>query len=70
MTTNIHTPIIYYYMNEDTRVVFWYSAIVEDRPDLIFLGSSRNPNKKMAVAAFVKGSDREFGYTLQELPFE
>lgn len=58
----------YYYLDNDTRTVFHGFELVEDRPDLIFLGSSFNPNIKMAVASFTKGHDHDFGYKIKPLP--
>lgn len=63
-------PEIYYLFDEQSSTVFW--TLDEDKKDealnLIFLGSSLNPNKKMAVAAFIKGSGRQYGYKIKELP--
>ena len=59
---------IYYYFDEMSRTVFWTEELTDNVPDLMFLGSSLNPNKKMAVAAFVKGSDQEYGYKIKPLP--
>jgi len=61
-------PEIYYYYDDDTRTVFWTETETEDRPDLIFLGSSENPNKKMAVAAFTYKDEKPWGHRIRELP--
>lgn len=61
-------PEIYYFFDEKTRTIFHSKILVEDRPDLIFIGSSINPNKRMSVASFVKGSDQEYGYKIKPLP--
>jgi len=65
MTKHVET---YYYFDEKTRTVYHSTELVEDRPDLIFLGSSTNPNIKMAASLFTKGYDRNSGYKIKELP--
>lgn len=57
----------YYYYDELSRTIYHSEKLVEDRPDLIFLGSSLNPNERMAVATFAKNLDREFGYNIKPL---
>lgn len=59
---------IYYYFQEATRTVFWSDELVEDRPDLMFMGSSLNPNKKMTVAVMAQDLDQVHGYKIRELP--
>lgn len=49
----------FYYYDDDSRTVYHHDELVEDRPDLIFLGSSMNPNKQMTVAVMFQG--RELG---------
>lgn len=65
MTKQVET---YYYYDEQTRTVFHSEELVEDRPDLIFLGSSLNPNKRMTVATMVQSMDRPHGYKIKPLP--
>lgn len=57
----------YYYFDEDTRTVFHSETEQEDRHDLMFLGSSLNPNIRMTVAVMIKSLDQEFGYKIKEL---
>lgn len=58
---------IYYLLDEKSSTVFWTDQ-EEDHPnDLIFIGSSINPNKKMSVAAFMKGTEQTSGYKIKEL---
>lgn len=59
---------MYYYFNEDTRTVYYSKKLVEDRPDLMFLGSSLNPNKRMTVATMVQDLDQVYGYKIKPLP--
>lgn len=60
----------YYLFDEHTRTVFWTEDedAQEDRPDLYFLGSSMNPNKRMTVATMVQDMDRANGYKIKPLP--
>jgi len=59
---------IYYFCMDNSRIIFWSEILIENRPDLIFLGSSLNPNKKMAVAVFTKNSEYNQGYQIKPLP--
>lgn len=67
MTKQVET---YYLSDEMSRIVFWTTddEAIEERPDLIFLGSSMNPNRRMAVAAFTHKLDQPHGWTIKELP--
>lgn len=65
MTKQVET---YYYFQEETRTVFHSEELVEDRPDLMFMGSSLNPNHKMTVAVMVKDMDQVYGYKIKPLP--
>lgn len=58
----------YYYFDEKTRTVFHSSELVEDRPDLMFMGSSLNPNHRMTVAVMAQDLDQVYGYTIKPLP--
>lgn len=59
---------IYYYYDDLTRIVYWSEEENEERPDLFFLGSSLNPNKKMAVAAFTYKMEKPWGHRIEPLP--
>jgi hypothetical protein len=59
---------IYYHYDEKTREVYHSHGMVEDRPDLIFLGSSFNPDKRMAVAAFTQDLPKTQGWKIKPLP--
>lgn len=61
-------PEIYYYYEDHTRTVFHSEQLVEDRPDLLLLGSSTNPSKKMAVSAFTKRMNKPWGHKILPLP--
>ncbi len=65
MTKQVQT---YYYFQEETRTVFYSPLLVEDRPDLMMMGSSMNPNHRMTVAVMVKDMDQVFGYKIKPLP--
>mgnify|MGYP003658050712 CR=1 FL=1 len=58
----------YYYYDEHTRTVFYSPLLVEDRPDLMMMGSSMNPNHKMTVAVMAKDLDQPYGYKIKPLP--
>ena len=58
----------YYYYQEETRTVFYSPELVEDRPDLMMMGSSMNPNHRMTVAVMAKDMDQVFGYKIKPLP--
>jgi len=55
----------FYYSYDDlTKIVYW-STYLPDRPELIYLGTSDNQNKRMAVQALFK--NKESGFRLREL---
>jgi len=60
---------IYYLLNEQSSIVFWTDdeSKMEHAPDLIFLGSSMNPNKRMAVSSFMRGTNKTYGYSIRKL---
>ena len=58
----------YYYMDDHTRTIFYSDTDVsEDRPDLVFMGMSQNPNPKMAVAVFTQHDLNKQGYKIKPL---
>ena len=65
MTTQVLT---YYYFDEPTRTVFHSPLLVEDRPDLMMMGTSMNPNHRMTVAVLAKDMDQVSGYKVKPLP--
>lgn len=60
---------IYYLLDEKSSTVFWTDneEKLDMVPDLIFIGSSLNPNKRMAVSAFMRGTNRTYGYKIKDL---
>jgi len=61
-------PFRYYYMDDLTRSILYSEEdISEDRPDLIFIGMSQNPNPKMAVAIFTQPDSVHQGYKIRPL---
>lgn len=65
MTNQVQT---YYYFQTETRTVFYSSEFIEDRPDLMFMGSSMNPNHKMTVAVMAQNfMDQVYGYKIKPL---
>ncbi|CBW47011.1 hypothetical protein [Roseovarius Plymouth podovirus 1] len=58
----------YYYLDDHTRTVFYTETeLGEDRPDLVFVGMSQNPNPRMAVALFVQKDLSPQGYKIKAL---
>lgn len=58
----------YYYMDDQTRTIFYSDTDVsEERPDLVFVGMSQNPNPKMAVAVFTQKDLLTVGYKIKPL---
>jgi hypothetical protein len=58
----------YYYMDDHTRTIFYTETdLGEDRPDLIFVGMSQNPNPKMAVAVFTNQELLPKGFKIRPL---
>lgn len=59
---------IYYYYEDHTRTIFWSETFDENLTQFIFLGSSMNPNKRMAVAAFTHKMGNPKGWKIKQLP--
>ncbi len=57
----------YYYFDSTSRTVF-HTIDNEDIGFLEFLGSSKNPNIKMAVSAFAQKLPWNSGYNIKLLP--
>lgn len=57
----------YYYMDDHTRTIFHTKTDLEDRYDLIYVGMSKNPNPKMAVAVFTQQDILPRGYKIRPL---
>lgn len=59
----------YYLFDEPSRTVYHTTDedIVEDYSYLVFLGSSTNPNIRMAVSAWARKLPQKSGYSLKEL---
>jgi len=62
-----NTPNKYYFYNDATKIVWYSDFMPEDRNDLIYIGTSDNPNHTMAASVFMKDMIDPVGYTLQEL---
>lgn len=58
---------LFYYYDEPQKIIYYSNRLVEDRPDLVFLGSSLNPNPKKAAAAFTHKFKRPMGHKVKEL---
>ncbi|UAT28861.1 hypothetical protein PP753_gp22 [Dinoroseobacter phage vB_DshP-R7L] len=58
----------YYYMDDHTRTIYHTETeLGDDRPDLVFVGMSENPNPKMAVAVFTRKELLPRGYKIRPL---
>lgn len=58
----------YYYMDDHTRTIYYTETeLNENRPDLIFLGMSKNPDPRMAVAVFMQKHLLLGGYKIRPL---
>lgn len=58
----------YFYLEDTSSTIFWSLTEQENRSDLIFLGSSMNPNIRMTAAVMAKGQlKREHGWKVKEL---
>lgn len=44
----------FFYLEDTSSTIFWSETEHEDRPDLIFLGSSMNPNIRMTASVMAK----------------
>jgi hypothetical protein len=59
----------YYFQQFGTKNIFYTDDVsyVPPEDEYIFLGSSKNPNKQMAVAAFKLGQndEQQTGYNIQ-----
>lgn len=55
----------YYLYNDVTKIIYWSDSFPDDKPELIFIGSSDNENKLMAAQALF--NNRGTGFRLREL---
>lgn len=62
-----NTPNKYYFYNDATKIVWHAEFMPEDRNDLIYIGTSDNPNVVMAAAYFMRDMVDPTGYKVQEL---
>lgn len=56
----------YYFYNDTTRIIY-HSKEYQTDQDLIYLGTSDNPNPKMAAAVFISNGSIKAGFTIKEL---
>jgi hypothetical protein len=56
----------FYYYDDRHQVVYW-SEEMSERTDIVFLGSSLNPNKKHAVAVLVQPFGIPRGWKIRQL---
>lgn len=60
------SPTKYYFCDDATLTVF-YADEIEDGNGFVYLGTSDNPNPKMAVAAFTRNGRITSGYRIRSL---
>ena len=57
----------YYYIDDNTQTIFYSETEQEDRHDLIYVGMSKNPNPKIAVAMFTQHDSIPRGYKIRPI---
>lgn len=57
----------YYYIDDTTQTIFYSETEQEDRYDLIYVGMSKNPNPKIAVAMFTQQDSIPRGYKIRPI---
>jgi hypothetical protein len=60
------TPTKYYFV-DDASLIVYVTDNIEDGQGFVYLGTSDNPNYKMAVAAFTQQGKVSTGYRIREL---
>ncbi|MCA1800276.1 MAG: hypothetical protein LC687_06605 [Actinobacteria bacterium] len=60
------SPTKYYFVEDATLTVYVVDNI-EEGGGWVYIGTSDNPNPKMAVAAFVQSGRITQGYTIRQL---
>jgi len=68
MTNSIlnNTPIRHYYYDSSTNIIH-YSNSLQTSQNLSYIGSSNNPNPKMAASVFLQDAEIQSGFTIQEI---
>lgn len=56
-----------YYTYDDRNLIVYYSDELPENPNLIYLGTSDNPNPSMAAAVFLKNGKIQSGFRLRKL---
>lgn len=58
----------YYYFDGIRRVIYWaYEQPANLHNQLVYLGSSTNPNKRMAIHVFIRQFDIPKGWKLKHI---
>jgi predicted secreted protein len=50
----VNAPNRYYFLHEETSIVYFSETYPEERMDLIYIGTSNNPIPKSAATAFMQ----------------
>lgn len=57
----------YYLYDDASKIVYFSDEMPEEMTDLVFIGSSNNPNPKSAAAAFMQRGKVTQGFRLKPL---
>lgn len=57
------SPNKYFFYDDATRIVYYSEEYIDDH-NLIYIGTSNNPDPKMAMAAFMQNGKINQGYML------
>ena len=57
-----------YYFYDDRTKVIYYSKEMTQNTGLVYIGTSNNPNPKMAAAVFLQQGKVVTGFRIKELP--
>ena len=60
-------PLNKYYFCDDATLTIFYCNSIDQGHGLIYVGTSNNPNPKMAVAAFTRQGKVTSGYRIQAM---
>lgn len=61
-----NTPNKYYFYNDATKIVWYSNNMPENSTDIIYIGTSDNPNPRMAAGIFMRNIDGGTGYRVKE----
>ena len=56
-----------YYFQEKNNIIWYCKKEIQNKPDLLFIGESDNPNKAMAAGIFMQKIGKTSGYSLKHM---